>query len=170
MRILIKCLREAGYSDKSNPHKRLKKLFEAAVSIAAENYGIYRSASCWKKKFDRERGLYSEYILATSSIGAGGDNIPPKPAFSELMHELERNKARHDPPVVFSTHDLTNLASTSASRTSTSKRVCHKQGLTFEENDQRDEKRHAELMEQFRASTQHKKEINGVIRVIARKF
>lgn len=109
-------------------------------------------------------------MTAKNQTGQSGSEVPPKPKFFEYIHELERDKASHDPPAIVSTTDLANVAETGGKRTSTRKRARREFVLSIEEKDERDAKRHAELMEQFRASNQHKEAIVNVMRYIANKF
>eukprot|EP00171_Calliarthron_tuberculosum_P002950 IDg2950t1 len=100
VKALLDSLREAGYGKKLDKYKSLKELFKAAVNIAADKYDVIRSPEAWQKKFNRIRKDYSSYISKVKQSGRDGDDeeLYNKPDFFDLVHELERGKARHDPP------------------------------------------------------------------------
>eukprot|EP00171_Calliarthron_tuberculosum_P005588 IDg5588t1 len=172
VRVLIDCLKECGYGNKTKQKKSLNDVFKASVDLASSKHGVARTAAGWKKKFYRIRKDYDEYITAISQSGRDGDdeNLFNKPNYYELVHELLRHKARHDPPAMLSTATFGERGEDGSTITSTKKRIKREQSMTLEEADKRNSERHNELLAEIRKGNEHRANFNSMFDRLLDKF
>lgn len=172
VRVLINCLKECGYGNKTKQKKSLNDVFKASVDLAASTHGVTRTAAGWKKKFYRIRKEYDDYINAISQSGRDGDDedLFNKPCFYDLIHELLRDKARHDPPAMLSTALFGDGADDGSTMTSTKKRVKREHSLTLEEAEKRNSERHNELLAEIKKGNEHRANFNNMFDKLLGKF
>lgn len=172
VRVLINCLKESGYGNKTKQKKSLNDVFKASVDLATSIHGVTRTAAGWKKKFYRIRKDYDDYINAISQSGRDGDDedLFNKPCYYDLIHELLRDKARHDPPAMLSTAIFGDGGDDGSTMTSTKKRVKREHTLTLEEAEKRNSERHNELLAEIKKGNEHRANFNNMFDRLLDKF
>ena len=97
------------------------------------------------KKFSRIKQEYSAFTAKIKQSGRDGDeeDLYELPDFYK-MHELEKDKARHDPPAHISSEETAISDGEGTSLTSSRKRM--RMSLSLEAFEKRAEERHAELL------------------------
>ena len=174
--VLLRVMKEIGYGDRKRQQKSLKQVFQAAVKLAEEKYIVKRTAKAWQKKFNRIKQEYSAFIAKISESGRDGDDedLYDTPPFFKEMHELERNRARHNRPGHISAGSSTNASddsnNSSVEPTSSRKRMKMESKITLETLDKNAAARHKLLLEEMRKGNEEKSRLRAAIEKLVDKF
>lgn len=168
--VLFDMMVKAGYGDRKKQKKSLKDVFVEATKLAEKEHGVKRTAKGWQKKFTRMKQEYTAFVAKLSESGRDGDDegLFDTPEFYERMHELERGKARHDPPAVLCTEDASLISD--APLSSSRKRVKLSHSAVMESFMEKQEQRHSDLIAEIQRGNEEKEKMRNVLERLVDKL